>query len=95
LSQTVAHGATVAIIVPSGTHAKLERGEVVAIMPARLELRVGDSLRIENRDDSDHLVGPYFVRAGEVVEMSYGAPGEFQGLCALSGGGSYVLVITP
>ena len=56
-------GQLVEIIVPAGTQARLDRGESVTVMPTLLELRVGDRLRIENRDSADQLVGPYVVRA--------------------------------
>jgi hypothetical protein len=88
-------GRLVEIIVPEGTQARLDRGESVSVMPALLELHVGDRLRIDNRDVADQLVGPYFVRTGEVVEISYGAPGRYEGMCALSGGQRYELIITP
>jgi hypothetical protein len=94
LAQIVPRGSVTEIVVPEGTQARLESGEVVVVMPAVLEMRVGDRLRIENQDVADHLVGPYFLAAGETLEISYGAPGEYEGLCALSGGGRYVLVIT-
>ncbi|MEP7379575.1 MAG: hypothetical protein ABI725_08455 [Chloroflexota bacterium] len=89
------HGRLVEIIVPEGTQARLNRGETVEVMPARLELHIGDTLRIENRDLVAQAVGPYLVRSGEVFEITYGAPGSYRGFCSLSGGNSYELVITP
>jgi hypothetical protein len=84
----------VEIVVPTGTQAKLNRGETVQVMPARLEFRVGDVLRVRNDDVVDQYVGPYLVVAGQQFELRFGAPGRYAGLCNLSGGSSYEIVIT-
>jgi hypothetical protein len=84
----------VEIVVPVGTQDRLDRGEVVSVMPAKLEFRVGDTLRIRNDDRADQYVGPYFVKAGKEFELQFGAPGRYEGLCDLSGGSSYEIVIT-
>jgi hypothetical protein len=85
----------VEIVIPLGTMERLARGEVVDVMPAKLEFRVGDTLRVRNDDRADQFVGPYFVRAGEQFELTYGSPGRYEGLCNLSGGASYEIVIRP
>jgi hypothetical protein len=82
------------IVVPPGTQDRLERGETVDIMPVKLTFRVGDTLRIRNNDRAPQFVGPYRVMPGETFELTYNAPGHFAGLCNLSGGKSYELVIT-
>lgn len=81
-------------VVPPGTQARLTLGETVTIMPAEISLRVGDTLRIRNDDTSDQSVGPYFVAAGETVEITYGQPGRYEGYCPLSEGSTYVIEIT-
>jgi plastocyanin len=83
------------IVVPAGTQARLERGETVVVMPAELRLRVGDTLRIRNEDAVEQAVGPFVVAAGEVFELRYGAPGEYEGYCPLSEGETYRIVVTP
>lgn len=82
------------IVVPAGTQARLDRGEEVVVMPSRLEFRVGDTLRIRNDDVVDQSVGPYWVAAGESLELTYGAPGRFEGFCPLSEGERYEIVVT-
>jgi hypothetical protein len=86
--------AVVDILVPLGTQARLERGERVTIMPSVLEFRVGDTLRIDNRDVVDQPVGPFVVAAGDVLDVRFGAPGRYQGFCVLSEGESYEFVVT-
>jgi hypothetical protein len=88
-------GRVVEITVPAGTQAQLDRGDTVAVMPARLELRVGDRLRITNNDVTAQWIGPYLVSAGQVMEISYGAPGTYEGICGLTAGYRFELVITP
>lgn len=84
----------VELVVPAGTQARLDRGETVEVMPAKLEFRVGDTLRIRNDDIADQYVGPYLVMAGKQFELRFGAPGRYAGLCDLSGGASYEIVIS-
>lgn len=84
----------VEIVVPEGTADQLARGETVDIMPAEIRMRVGDTLRIRNKDAAGHEVGPYVVAAGKEFELTYGAPGRFEGICPLSGGERYLIEIT-
>jgi plastocyanin len=87
-------GRVVEIVVPLGTQERLDRGEDVVVMPAELRFEVGDTLRIRNDDVSDHPVGPYRVRAGQEFELRYGAPGHYVGMCPLTEGKTYEIVIT-
>ncbi len=89
-----AKGKVVEIVVPAGTQAKLDRGELVDVMPAELNFRVGDVIRIRNDDSVDQYAGPYLVQAGTQFELKYGSPGKYGGLCSLSGGSTYLIVIT-
>lgn len=82
------------IVVPRGTQERLVRGETVDVMPAVMEFAVGDSLRIRNDDVVDQEVGPYFVRAGEEFELTYGSAGTYEGVCPLSEGLTYKIVVT-
>lgn len=86
---------TVEVVVPAGTQDRLDAGETVAVMPARLELRVGDRLLIRNEDDVDQTVGPYAVAAGEELSLSYRTPGTYEGYCPLSEGERYEIVVEP
>jgi hypothetical protein len=85
---------TIEIVVPAGTQDRLSAGESVVLMPARIELRVGDQLVIRNDDDVSHLVGPYQVDPGDNMFVQYGAPGVYEGYCALSEGERYEIVVT-
>lgn len=87
-------GKVVEIVVPAGTQAKLDRGELVDVMPSELYFKVGDVFRIRNDDSVDQYAGPYLVQAGQQFELKYGSPGKYGGLCNLSGGSTYLIVIT-
>lgn len=82
------------LVVPLGTEERLDAGEDVVVMPARLEFRVGDTLRIRNEDVVDQAVGPYQVAAGTEFELTFGAPGHYQGSCPLSEGDTYEIIVT-
>jgi plastocyanin len=82
------------IVIPYGTMERLGRGEDVVVMPAELQFKVGDTLRIRNEDIVDQSVGPYMVRAGQQFELTYGSPGRFEGSCPLSEGKRYDIVVT-
>ncbi|HLU30683.1 MAG TPA: hypothetical protein VK088_02895, partial [Acidimicrobiia bacterium] len=72
LSACGAGGEVVEVVVPLGTGERLERGEIVDLMPAELNLKVGDTIRIRNEDVVFQEVGPYFVAAGQEFELTYG-----------------------
>ena len=84
---------TVEIVVPAGTQERLSAGETVEIMPARLDLRVGDTLLIRNEDSVTQSVGPYLVAAESEYRLTYGSPGRFEGYCPLSEGQRYEIVV--
>lgn len=86
---------TVEIIVPPGTQARLNAGEKVVVMPTPLVLRVGDTLHIMNNDEVSQSVGPFFVRAGEDMRMTYGTEGRYEGSCPLSDGERYEILVEP
>lgn len=81
-------------VVPRGTQQLLDKGAVITLMPARLEMKVGDVLRIRNDDDVDQLVGPYLIKAGKQFELQYRSPGRFEGACALSGSDTFEIIVT-
>jgi plastocyanin len=87
--------ATFEFEIPAGTGGRIDAGEPVAILPARLDARVGDSIRIVNDDDRGHVVGPFFVGAGETVDYRFSSVGTLQGECSVHPSGQIVLVVSP
>lgn len=81
------------LIIPEGTGDRVAAGEVVDLMPPRLHFEVGDTIRVKNEDVVDQSVGPYLIGAGQEFELTYGAPGVYEGICPLSAEGRYVIVV--
>lgn len=81
-------------LIPAGTGERFDRGEYIEILPGQLEVSVGEVLRIVNGDDRDHLVGPFFVAAGETLTQRFAAPGGFGGLCTIHASGRFELRVS-
>jgi len=81
--------------IAAGTGERFDNGEFIEILPAELEGSVGEVLRIVNADDRDHLIGPFFVGAGETLIQRFASPGSFGGLCTIHPSGQFRLTINP
>jgi len=86
--------ATYEYTVPFGTGNRLDGGEVIELMPAELNVKVGESIRIQNLDTRDYMIGPFFVTAGQVLAMKFTHPGELSGVCVVGSGGTFVINVT-
>lgn len=74
-------GAVVTIAIPAGTKARLDAGDRSAAIPRRIEGRVGDTLRIVNRDRALHVVGGFPVAAGQTLDVPLRSEGVTEGMC--------------
>jgi hypothetical protein len=83
------------VVIPLGTGERIDAGEPVEIIPAELEVHVGESLRIVNDDDRAHVVGPFYVGVGETVHQTFTSPGELSGDCSAHPSGRFVLTVVP
>ncbi len=83
-----------AFVIPAGAGEALDRGEPLEILPAELDVQVGEILEIENRDDRGHLVGPFFVGARETLRQEFSSPGEYSGICTVHPSGEIVLTVS-
>ncbi|MCB2223999.1 MAG: hypothetical protein KQH83_07465 [Actinobacteria bacterium] len=79
--------------IPPGAGEAYDRGEPLDILPAELRARVGEVIEIVNQDDRGHLVGPFFVGAGETLRQRFASPGEFIGVCTVHPSGQIVLEV--
>jgi plastocyanin len=82
-----------AYTIPTGAGEAFDRGEPLEILPAELRVRVGEIIEIVNEDDRGHLIGPFFVGAGEVLRQRFSSPGDFIGVCTVHPSGQLVLVV--
>lgn len=86
--------ATFEYVIPAGAGEALDAGTPLEILPAQLDAKVGDTIRIENDDDRGHTVGPFFVGANETLTQRFSTPGEFVGVCTVHPSGQIVLRVT-
>ncbi|TFH13281.1 MAG: hypothetical protein E4H05_11230 [Acidimicrobiales bacterium] len=87
--------ATYEYVIPQGAGEALDAGTPLTILPAELEVQVGETIRIVNEDDRGHSVGPFFVGANETLTQRFSSPGEFVGVCTVHPSGEFVLVVNP
>jgi hypothetical protein len=77
--------------IPPGTGARLDRGAPVEILPARIDARVGQVIRIVNHDGRGYLLGPFYVGPHETLIQRFTSAGTFVGTCAVHPSGRIVL----
>lgn len=80
-------------VIPFGAGEALDAGEPMEILPASLEVQVGEIVEIVNQDDRGHLVGPFFVGEGETLRQRFSSPGEFIGMCSVHPSGELRLIV--
>ena len=80
-------------LIPDGTWDRINSGEAVEILPARLDVNVCEVIRIVNDDDEGHFVGIFYVGAGETVTQRFSSAGEFQGQCTVHPSGEISLIV--
>ena len=86
--------ATFEFEVPYGTSVKIDQGQQVDLMPQKLDVKVGDSIRIRNKDGRDYMIGPFFVTAGQELAMQFTQPGELTGICQMNPEGEFTITVT-
>lgn len=86
--------ATYEYVIPNGTGVALAAGQTVDLMPATLEAKVGESIRIINRDDEDFMVGPFFVKSKATVAMRFTREGTLVGTCDMNASGEITIHVT-
>lgn len=82
-----------AFAIPLGAGEALDRGEPLEILPGEMTVAVGEVIEIVNDDDRGHLVGPFYVGAGETLRQRFASPGEFIGVCTVHPSGELILEI--
>lgn len=78
-------------LIPLGTADRIAAGEQIDIVPAELVVEVGDALRIVNADASDHVVGVFFVAAGETLTQRFNSEAVLEGECSVHSSGGFTL----
>lgn len=81
-------------VIPEGAGLALDAGTPLEVLPGRLDATVGETIQIVNEDDRGHLVGPWFVGAGETLRQTFTSPGEFIGECTVHPSGEIRVIIS-
>ena len=91
----VSAGQTFTYVIPAGTNAKMESGQFVEdVLPEFVNLRVGDSIVVQNDDDATHTFGPITVRGNETTRVDFINPGIYFGLCTVGDHDSITIQVT-
>ena len=80
-------------VIPEGTAARINAGEQVEIVPAELTVELGDTIRIVNDDIVDHIVGVFYVGAGETMTQRFQSAGVLEGECSIHPSGAFKLTV--
>jgi hypothetical protein len=78
-------------LIPPGTAGRIAAGDDVEIVPAELVVKVGDAIRIVNDDTEDHIVGVFFVAAGETLTQRFKSAAVLEGECSVHPSGAFTL----
>ena len=66
----------------------------IEIVPQPHDVSVGESIRIVNDDDQGHIVGVFYVGAGETLSQRFSSPGTYEGACSVHPSGQLRVVVT-
>jgi plastocyanin len=91
---TVADGELYRFVIPAGTGERIDAGEPVEIVPAQLNIEVGDTVEIENLDTRGHNVGPFFVGEDETVRQTFRSAAVYTDSCSVHPSGEFTIVVS-
>jgi len=80
-------------VIPEGTARQITQGELVDIMPADLEVTVGETIEIINDDVVGHSIGVFYVGAGETLRQTFTQAGTLAGECTVNPSGRFSLTV--
>jgi plastocyanin len=81
-------------VIPMGTGDRVAAGEVVSVLPARIDAKVGQAIRLVNQDKWGFAAGPFYVGANETLTQTFVSEGEYEGACTLHPSGKLVVKVT-
>jgi len=80
--------------MPAGTGERINARKAIEILPAELDVRVGEVIRIINEDSESHVVGIFHVGANETMTQRFMSEGEFSGACSVHPSRQFTLRIS-
>ncbi|MGA7435368.1 MAG: hypothetical protein WBW44_07055 [Solirubrobacterales bacterium] len=85
---------TVTIKIPKGASDLVAQGKTVPGIPDRIEGKVGDTLLVDNRDDSTQFVAGFAVSPHQVLKIPLNREGEYETTCSVHRDQSIKMVVT-
>lgn len=84
------------IVIPEGTGELIEQGEDPGVIPAQIELVLGekDVLVIENRDTVGHRISDFWVGSGETLRQQFKQEAIYQGECTVHESSQIQIIVT-
>lgn len=85
----------VTYVIPAGTEAIIRAGGDPQIVPSVMRFLLGarDVLVIVNEDAVGHTFGPYFVAAGDTVEVQFFRAATYEGYCSVHPSGQLTIEV--
>lgn len=80
-------------VIPAGTAYEISLGNDPKIMPDSLDVRVGQTIRIENQDSKSHTIGTFYVLAGQTLTYRFSAAGVYEGICSTTPSKTFILTV--
>jgi hypothetical protein len=84
---------TYSYVIPAGAGDRIEQGEPLDILPRELVAQLDETIIIVNEDDQAHLLGPWFVGAGETLRQRFTTEGVFEDKCTVHPSGQFTVVV--
>ncbi len=84
---------TYSFVIPAGSADRIEQGEQLDILPRELVAQLNETVIIVNEDDEAHLLGPWFVGAGETLRQRFTTEGVFEDNCSVHPSGKFTVVV--
>ena len=84
---------TYSYVIPAGAGDRIEQGEPLDILPRELVAQLNETIIIVNEDDHAHLLGPWFVGAGETLRQRFTTEGVFEDKCTVHPSGQFTVVV--
>lgn len=87
------HQADFEFEIPAGSPARARAGERLNLMPSRLNVKVGQTLRLINLDPEGVVVNGFYVGGYEILTQRFSSPGVLKGTCWATDSGTYEIVV--
>jgi plastocyanin len=84
---------TYSFVIPAGSADRIQQGEQLDILPRELVAQLNETVIIVNEDDEAHVLGPWFVGAGETLRQRFTTEGVFEDKCTVHPSGQFTVVV--